>query len=141
MTGTSAQPDPSSPISHKAYELSTADEERLGDLFKKLDTDGDGKIDVADLSKGLKMLNLPYYPGHMENFIKDADVNNSNDLSLAEFVNYVQQHEKKLRLTFNKLDANKDGRVDESELVSSFDGLGVCITRDEARELLRRIKT
>ncbi|KAA0203021.1 hypothetical protein HAZT_HAZT004403 [Hyalella azteca] len=126
------------PISHKAYELSTEDEDRLGDLFQKLDTNGDGKIDVGDLSKGLKMLNLPYFPGHMEEIIQKADVNQSNDLTLAEFVNYVQQHEKKLRLTFNKLDANKDGRVDEVELISSFEALGIGITREEARGLLRR---
>ncbi|XP_018022019.1 calcium-binding mitochondrial carrier protein SCaMC-1 isoform X3 [Hyalella azteca] len=127
------------PISHKAYELSTEDEDRLGDLFQKLDTNGDGKIDVGDLSKGLKMLNLPYFPGHMEEIIQKADVNQSNDLTLAEFVNYVQQHEKKLRLTFNKLDANKDGRVDEVELISSFEALGIGITREEARGLLRRM--
>lgn len=53
-------------ITHKAYELSTEDEERLGDLFKKLDSNGDGKIDVADLSKGLKLLKLPHIPGQME---------------------------------------------------------------------------
>lgn len=44
-----------------------------------------------------------------QKIIRDADADHSNDLTLAEFVNYVQQHEKKLRLTFNKLDANKDG--------------------------------
>ncbi|KAF2359650.1 Ribosomal RNA methyltransferase FtsJ domain [Trinorchestia longiramus] len=132
--------DSSTPLSHKAYELSTEDEERLGDLFKKLDANGDGKIDVSDLSKGLKMLNLPHFPGHMEKIIQKADVNQSNDLTLAEFVNYVQQHEKKLRLTFNKLDANKDGRVDEGELISSFDALGIGITREEARGLLRRLQ-
>lgn len=57
---------PNVPVSHKAYELSSADEERLGDLFKKLDRNGKGKIDVSDLSKGLTMLNLPHIPGHME---------------------------------------------------------------------------
>lgn len=42
--------------------------------------------------------------------IQRADVNESNDLTLAEFVNYVQEHEKRLLLVFHTLDANSDGR-------------------------------
>lgn len=42
--------------------------------------------------------------------IQRADVNQSNDLSLAEFVNYVHEHEKRLLLVFHTLDANSDGR-------------------------------
>lgn len=41
--------------------------------------------------------------------IQRADVNESNDLTLAEFVNYVQEHEKRLLLVFHTLDANSDG--------------------------------
>lgn len=43
--------------------------------------------------------------------IQRADVNESNDLTLAEFVNYVQEHEKRLLLVFHTLDANSDGKV------------------------------
>lgn len=35
-------------------ELPEEDEERLGDLFSKLDRDGNGKIDIHDLSVALK---------------------------------------------------------------------------------------
>lgn len=66
MSSDNDQQVPIVPITHKAYELSTEDEDRLGDLFKKLDASGKGKIDVSDLSKGLTMLNLPHIPGHIE---------------------------------------------------------------------------
>lgn len=39
---------------HYLHELPAEDEERLGKLFAKLDQDGNGKIDIKDLSKALK---------------------------------------------------------------------------------------
>lgn len=38
-----------------------------------------------------------------------SDSNKSGDISLAEFIHYVIEHEKKLRLQFSHLDKNKDG--------------------------------
>ncbi|XP_042858342.1 calcium-binding mitochondrial carrier protein SCaMC-3-like isoform X1 [Penaeus japonicus] len=125
--------------SHHAYEFPSDEEDRLGDLFKQLDVNGDGRIDVHDLSEGLKKLNIPQVPGYAELLIQRADVNESNDLTLAEFVNYVQEHEKRLLLVFHTLDANSDGRVDERELKSSFRRLGITITDGEAQRLLKRI--
>ncbi|XP_047473599.1 calcium-binding mitochondrial carrier protein SCaMC-1-B-like [Penaeus chinensis] len=97
--------------SHHAYEFPSDEENRLGNLFKQLDVNGDGRIDVHDLSEGLKKLNIPQVPGYAELLIQRADVNESNDLTLAEFVNYVQEHEKRLLLVFHTLDANSDGKV------------------------------
>lgn len=39
---------------HYTHELPTADEERLGKIFKELDRDGNGRIDIHDLSESLK---------------------------------------------------------------------------------------
>lgn len=38
---------------HYLHELPQEDEERLEGLFKSLDVNGDGKIDIHDLSKAL----------------------------------------------------------------------------------------
>ncbi|XP_068208611.1 mitochondrial adenyl nucleotide antiporter SLC25A24-like [Palaemon carinicauda] len=101
----------STPYSHHAYESPSEVEDRLGNLFRQLDENGDGRIDIHDLSEGLKKLKVPQIPGTAEKLIERADVNNSNDLTLAEFVNYVQEHEKKLLLVFSTLDANSDDTV------------------------------
>lgn len=127
------------PQFHHAYESPSEEEERLGALFNQLDSNGDGRIDARDLSEGLKRLSLPQVPGGAELLIQRADVNESNDLTLAEFVNYVHEHEKRLLLVFHTLDANSDGRVDEKELRSSFKRLGVNIGNDEAKRLLQRM--
>lgn len=39
---------------HYLHELPIEEEERLGNLFKQLDVDGNGKIDIHDLSVALK---------------------------------------------------------------------------------------
>lgn len=41
------------PPAHYLHELPAQDEERLGKLFATLDLDGNGRIDVHDLSKAL----------------------------------------------------------------------------------------
>lgn len=45
---------------HYVHELPIADEERLEKLFKNLDRDGNGRIDIADLSAALKDVGLSH---------------------------------------------------------------------------------
>ena len=47
----------------KKFEFTVNSKEKLGELFKQLDSNGDGRIDVHDLSDGLKKLNIPQIPG------------------------------------------------------------------------------
>ncbi|KAF2895149.1 hypothetical protein ILUMI_11028, partial [Ignelater luminosus] len=87
---------------HLPYE----DEERLEKLFAKLDLDGNGKIDIHDLSVALKQLGVHHH--YAEKFLQQSDVSKSGDLSLADFIDYVREHEKNLRLHFSHLDKNRD---------------------------------
>jgi Ca2+-binding EF-hand superfamily protein len=43
---------------HYLHELPSEDEERLEKVFKKLDVDNNGRIDIHDLSKSLKEFGL-----------------------------------------------------------------------------------
>lgn len=45
---------------HYLHELPQEDEERLEKLFTKLDTNGDGTIDIHDLSIALKNVGVPH---------------------------------------------------------------------------------
>jgi solute carrier family 25 (mitochondrial phosphate transporter), member 23/24/25/41 len=45
-----------------------------------------------------------------QKFIEQSDQSKSGDVSLAEFIHYVREHEKKLQLQFRSLDVNKDGK-------------------------------
>jgi solute carrier family 25 phosphate transporter 23/24/25/41 len=47
----------------------------------------------------------------LQKFLEKSDSNKSGDISLAEFIHYVKEHEKNLRLSFSHIDKNKDGKL------------------------------
>ena len=48
---------------------------------------------------------------YFQKFLERSDQNKSGDISIAEFIHYVKEHEKNLRLQFSHLDKNKDGEL------------------------------
>ena len=72
-------------------------------------------------------------------FLQRSDSSKSGDLSLQEFVEYLQKHEKQLHFVFSKLDTNKDGRVNSTEITVAFKNLGISIGVEEAEKLVSRI--
>lgn len=73
-----------------------------------------------------------------QKFLERSDQNKSGDISLKEFINYVKEHEKNLRLVFSNFDKNKDGKLDSEELVRAFKELGIEIDHKEALKLVQR---
>ncbi|KAJ2954087.1 hypothetical protein O0L34_g2303 [Tuta absoluta] len=119
-------------------ELPKEDEERLEKLFSKLDDDGNGRIDIHDLSVALKELAPHINRSYAEKFLAKTG-KDAGDVTLSEFIHYVREHEKNLRLQFSHLDKNKDGKVDLEELISAFADLGIAVGRNEATNLLKRM--
>lgn len=135
-----ANPDPNRepyPQVHYLHELPAADEERLEKIFNKLDRDGNGRIDIHDLSEALREFGLSHQ--YAERFLKQSDQTQSGDVGLAEFIHYVREHEKNLRLQFSHLDKNRDGKVDLEEMIEAFKELGIDMDRHEAAKLLKRM--
>ncbi|EDW41254.1 GM24660 [Drosophila sechellia] len=118
-------------------EIPIEDEERLERIFNKLDRDGDGRIDIHDLSAALHEFGLSSV--YAEKFLQQSDKDQSGNVGFAEFLHYVREHEKNLVLQFSHLDKNRDGKVDLEELISAFKDLGLDIDLDEARNLLTRM--
>jgi len=50
---------------------------------------------------------------YFQKFLERSDQNKSGDISIAEFIHYVKEHEKNLRLQFSHLDKNKDGEFNK----------------------------
>lgn len=85
-----------------------------------------------------KLVSILTYSHPLQKFLKASDKTNSGDVGLAEFIHYVREHEKNLRLQFSHLDKNRDGKVDLEELISAFKDLGIDINPNEALSLLNR---
>ncbi|TKS79941.1 Calcium-binding mitochondrial carrier protein SCaMC-1 [Collichthys lucidus] len=107
------------------------------DLFERLDTNKDGKVDVAELRAGLKAMGI-FRQGAAQKIVSSGDQNKDGSLDFNEFSKYLKDHEKKLRLTFKSLDRNNDGRIDASEIQQSLAELGMDVNREDALKILQR---
>uniref|UniRef100_A0A8C4WUH8 Solute carrier family 25 member 24 n=1 Tax=Eptatretus burgeri TaxID=7764 RepID=A0A8C4WUH8_EPTBU len=112
-------------------------DERMRELFERLDTDGNGQIDIEELRAGLQRLGMPVQENAGEVILRAGDTNKDGQLDFEEFTRYVKEHEKKLRLTFKSLDRNNDGRIDASEILHAMEHLGVHITLTQAEKILK----
>jgi len=115
------------------------DDTRLAALFHKLDEDGDGRINTKDLIESLKRRGHASPLEIARRFLSRSDADNSGDVSLNEFVEYVKNHERKLKLVFRDIDRNQDGRVDAPELMQAFRKLGVNLAPEEAQTMIRKM--
>ncbi|XP_069573414.1 calcium-binding mitochondrial carrier protein SCaMC-2-like isoform X1 [Brachyistius frenatus] len=113
---------------------------RLKVLFQVLDVNGDGGICVNDLTIGLKKLGVHRTEHELMKIVKAGDKDLDGQLDFEEFVHYLRDHEKKLRLVFKSLDRKNDGRIDSQEIMQSLRDLGVNISEEQAQKILRRIR-
>ncbi|KAM9306840.1 calcium-binding mitochondrial carrier protein SCaMC-2-B isoform 2-T2 [Pholidichthys leucotaenia] len=115
-------------------------EHRLKVLFQVLDVNGDGGICVNDLTIGLKKLGVHRTEHELMKIVKAGDKDLDGQLDFDEFVHYLRDHEKKLRLVFKSLDKKNDGRIDSQEIMQSLRDLGVNISEKQAEKILKRIR-
>ncbi|XP_012693257.1 calcium-binding mitochondrial carrier protein SCaMC-2-B isoform X6 [Clupea harengus] len=69
--------------------------------------------------------------------VKAGDKDLDGQLDFEEFVHYLRDHEKKLRLVFKSLDKKNDGRIDSQEIMQSLRDLGVHISEQQAEKILK----
>lgn len=76
---------------------------------------------------------------YAESFLRQSDKTNSGGVSLAEFIHYVREHEKKLLLHFSHFDKDGDGKLSMADLIGGFKELGIDIDENEALKMLKRV--
>ncbi|XP_060890442.1 mitochondrial adenyl nucleotide antiporter SLC25A24-like [Labrus mixtus] len=109
------------------------------ELFARLDTNKDGKVDVSELKTGLAAMGIKAGQGAAEKIVSAGDQDKDARLDFNEFSKYLKDHEKKLQLTFKSLDKNNDGRVDPLEIKQALEELGLEISKEGASKILQSI--
>uniref|UniRef100_A0A8C6KFH6 EF-hand domain-containing protein n=1 Tax=Nothobranchius furzeri TaxID=105023 RepID=A0A8C6KFH6_NOTFU len=100
-------------------------------LFNQLDLNKDGHIDILELRAGLAGQGLTR--GSLE---KTGDTNHDGVLDFEEFIHYLHNHEKQLKLMFRHLDRNNDGKIDAAEIQVYLRTIGVNISLEDATKIL-----
>lgn len=112
---------------------------RYETLFRALDRNGDGVVDIGELQQGLQSLGIPLGQDAEEKIFTTGDVNKDGKLDFEEFMKYLKDHEKKMKLAFKSLDKNNDGKIEPSEIVQSLQMLGLHISEKQAELILQSI--
>uniref|UniRef100_G3WUU9 EF-hand domain-containing protein n=1 Tax=Sarcophilus harrisii TaxID=9305 RepID=G3WUU9_SARHA len=120
---------------------------RYENLFRQLDRDGNGKVDIIELQEGLRKLGISVGKDVQEmsreeqDLLKAGDTDQDDQLDFEEFMQYLKDHEKKMKLAFKSLDRSQDGVIEASEIIQSLKILGVDITQQQAEKILQSIDT
>ncbi|XP_021513982.1 mitochondrial adenyl nucleotide antiporter SLC25A24 isoform X2 [Meriones unguiculatus] len=112
---------------------------RYETLFRALDRNGDGVVDIRELQEGLRNLGIPLGQDAEEKIFTTGDTNKDGKLDFEEFMKYLKDHEKKMKLAFTSLDKNNDGKIEPSEIVQSLQMLGLYISEKQAELILQSI--
>ncbi|XP_030641776.1 calcium-binding mitochondrial carrier protein SCaMC-2-B isoform X4 [Chanos chanos] len=86
------------------------------------------------LSLFLPTQELTTYQKWRKKIVKAGDKDLDGQLDFEEFVHYLRDHEKKLRLVFKSLDKKND---DSQEIMQSLRDLGVHISEQQAEKILK----
>uniref|UniRef100_A0A8D0U7D5 Solute carrier family 25 member 25 n=1 Tax=Sus scrofa TaxID=9823 RepID=A0A8D0U7D5_PIG len=96
----------------------------------------DGRAEAAEKRPTILLVVGPadQFP---KKIVQAGDKDLDGQLDFEEFVHYLQDHEKKLRLVFKSLDKKNDGRIDAQEIMQSLRDLGVKISEQQAEKILK----
>ncbi|EDN99403.1 hypothetical protein SS1G_02257 [Sclerotinia sclerotiorum 1980 UF-70] len=115
----------------EASETQNARDDRVEQLWRKLDTKQRGEINLQELQKGLRRIDHPLKDASdlLRDVVKAMDKNGDEVIQYEEFRLFVEKTEKELFVLFQGIDKDHDNRLDKDELQVAFKKAGLTISK------------
>ncbi|KAK4236442.1 hypothetical protein C8A03DRAFT_35656 [Achaetomium macrosporum] len=104
-------------------------DQRVEELWRKLDPAGHGELDFKGLQKGLRRIDHPLKNADemLKAIISMVDTSGDGKIQYEEFRVFVKAAEKQLLLLFRSIDRDEDGRLNKQELHAAFQRAGLSV--------------
>ncbi|KAH0545583.1 hypothetical protein FGG08_000414 [Glutinoglossum americanum] len=116
---------------------------RVERLWQILDTRKEGELDLNALKKGLKKLDHPLKNADplLKDILEAVDTSGDGRIQYEEFRNFVEETEKELRILFNSIDRDHNGRLDKDELRAAFAKAGLVVSNSKLDQFFSEVDT
>ncbi|KAL5255787.1 hypothetical protein ACHWQZ_G011123 [Mnemiopsis leidyi] len=125
--------------------LSKEEVDELYVLFDKFDDNGNGELDVEELTKLIHNLGVIAGNEDMKNLVDAIDDNMSGTIDCWELVNYIDRvmaedfTTDEIMEAFNLIDVDKGGEISLEELRHAMKSADVGITKPEMEYMFRKV--
>lgn len=117
--------------------------QRIEELWRKLDTRNQGELDLPALQKGLRTIDHPLKNADalLTDVLKAVDTSGDGRIQFNEFRVFVEHAEKELWQLFESIDRDHSGALDKDELRAAFSRSGLTISNAKLDQFFDEVDT
>ncbi|KAL8296750.1 hypothetical protein RB597_006053 [Gaeumannomyces tritici] len=111
-------------------ESQNARDKRMEELWRKLDPQAKGELDLKGLQRGLRRIDHPMKNADdmLKEIVRTVDTSGDGKIQYEEFRVFVEAAERELLVLFRSIDRDNNGRLDKDELRSAFQKCGLTVS-------------